>query len=64
MVVVFALLVMFEFERDEVFVGLVEFVPEVVLEQESAVELAFARHSGSGRCWDKPERDRSHTLAL
>jgi hypothetical protein len=31
------------------------FAPEVVLEAESAVELA---------CGDKPERDRSHTLAF
>lgn len=43
MVVVFALLLLtFEFERDEVF------APEVVLEAESAVELAFARHAGGG----------------
>lgn len=55
MVVVFALPVTFEFERDEVSVRLVMFAPEVVLEAESAVELA---------CGDKPERDRSHTLAF
>lgn len=42
MVVVFALLLTFEFERDEVF------APEVVLEAENAVELAFARHAGGG----------------
>lgn len=46
MVVLFALPVTFEFERDEVSVRLVMFAPEVVLEAESAVDLAFARHAG------------------
>ena len=41
-VVVLALPVTFEFERDEVSVRL------VALEAESAVELAFARHAGGG----------------
>lgn len=40
--------VLFTFERDEVFVRLVAFAPDVVLEAESAVELAFARHAGGG----------------
>ncbi len=48
MVVVFALPVTFEFERDEVSVRLLVFAPEVVLEAESAVESAFARHAGVG----------------
>ena len=38
----------FEFERDEVSVRLMMFAPEVVLEAESAVELALARHAGGG----------------
>ncbi len=48
MVVVFALPVTFEFERDDVSVRLVVFALEVMLEAASAVELAFARHAGGG----------------
>jgi len=47
-VVVFALPVTFEFERDEVSVRLVVFVPEVMFEADSEVDLAFARHAAGG----------------
>lgn len=38
----------FEFERDGVSVRLVVFMPEVLLEAKSTVELAFARHPDGG----------------
>jgi len=76
-VVVFALPVTFEFERDEVSVRLVVFVPEVMFEADSEVDLAFARHAAGGvgmslketavtlqhfKLCDSPQRTTNHAL--